>query len=252
MGFVAPAANMAIQLWGEKTGAFEAVLSNDLDNLKYPKIKEFDAVFLNNSYRSSPIQWFRGPDALHPGRRRPGGRLPRSAASIDWAEFGDMLAAGAGSHRSPQESQRRWTIRITETTEPGGSVTCLHSSTTWPSATRAHSKQLDPAQQPRYCDSSRESNQQRQDGPLRNLGRQAHHLAEQLSASGAGRFDCSTISRSTPDRQYRRLLAQAYSSTASAALCAARPSPPASAPARPGIHRQICAGRCSPARFNSP
>src|SRR5262249_4676231 len=39
-----PAANMAIELWGKKTGAYEAVFSNDLENLKYPKIAAFDAV----------------------------------------------------------------------------------------------------------------------------------------------------------------------------------------------------------------
>ena len=32
----------------KNTGAFEAVFNNDLDNLKYPKIKEYDAVFLNS------------------------------------------------------------------------------------------------------------------------------------------------------------------------------------------------------------
>jgi type 1 glutamine amidotransferase len=100
-----PAANIAIQLWGEKTGAFEAVLSNDLDNLKYPRIKEFDAVFLNNTVgqifpdsmvREGLMRFIREGGGL-------GGYHGATHASIDWAEFGDMLAARAGSHRSPQE-----------------------------------------------------------------------------------------------------------------------------------------------------
>ena len=44
-----PAANLALELWGKKTGAFTAEFSNDLDNLKYPKIKDYDAIFLNNN-----------------------------------------------------------------------------------------------------------------------------------------------------------------------------------------------------------
>ena len=40
-------ANLALQLMA-KTGAYEPTFSNDLDNLKYPKIKQYDAVFLNS------------------------------------------------------------------------------------------------------------------------------------------------------------------------------------------------------------
>ncbi len=44
-----PAANVAIELWGKKTGAYTAIFDNNLENLKYPKIKEYDAIFLNNT-----------------------------------------------------------------------------------------------------------------------------------------------------------------------------------------------------------
>lgn len=37
-----------LELMGKYTGAFQPTFSNDLSNLKYPKIKEFDAVYLNN------------------------------------------------------------------------------------------------------------------------------------------------------------------------------------------------------------
>jgi type 1 glutamine amidotransferase len=100
-----PAANLAVDLWGKKTGAYEAVFSNDLENLKYPKIREFDAVFLNNTVG----QIFPDPQVREGLMRfiREGGGLGgyhgAPHASIDWTEFGDMLAARAGSHRSPNE-----------------------------------------------------------------------------------------------------------------------------------------------------
>lgn len=100
-----PAANMAIDLWGKKTGAYTAIFDNNLDNLKYPKIKEFDAVFLNNSVG----QVFPDPEVRKSLMRfiREGGGLAgyhgTSHASIDWIEFGDMLGARAGSHRDPKE-----------------------------------------------------------------------------------------------------------------------------------------------------
>ena len=40
-----PLTNVMIQRMGEKTGAWTTVFSNDLTNLRYPKITEFDAVF---------------------------------------------------------------------------------------------------------------------------------------------------------------------------------------------------------------
>lgn len=100
-----PAANMAIDLWGKKTGAYTAIFDNNLDNLKYPKIKEFDAVFLNNSVG----QVFPDPEVRKGLMRfiREGGGLAgyhgTSHASIDWIEFGDMLGARAGSHRDSKE-----------------------------------------------------------------------------------------------------------------------------------------------------
>ena len=43
-----PLTNVMIQRMGEKTGAWTTVFSNDLSNLRYPKVKEFDAIFLNS------------------------------------------------------------------------------------------------------------------------------------------------------------------------------------------------------------
>jgi type 1 glutamine amidotransferase/sugar phosphate isomerase/epimerase len=100
-----PAANMAVELWGKNTGAYTTVANNDLDNLKYPKIKEFDAIFLNNTVG----QIFPDPEIRKSLMRfiREGGGLAAyhgsSHASIDWTEFGDMLGARSGAHRDFHE-----------------------------------------------------------------------------------------------------------------------------------------------------
>src|SRR5687768_16905774 len=44
-----PHANLAVELMGKRTGAYEAVFNNDLSNLKYPAIRQFDAIYLNNT-----------------------------------------------------------------------------------------------------------------------------------------------------------------------------------------------------------
>jgi type 1 glutamine amidotransferase len=99
-----PAANMAIELFA-KTGAYEAVFSNDLENFKYDRIKKFDAVFLNNTVG----QIFVDPqirDGLVRFVREGGGLAGyhgTSHASMDWPEFGRMLGAVEGAHREPTE-----------------------------------------------------------------------------------------------------------------------------------------------------
>jgi hypothetical protein len=42
-----PAENYALEQMGKRTGAYRAVFDNNLDNLKYEKIRQFDAVYLN-------------------------------------------------------------------------------------------------------------------------------------------------------------------------------------------------------------
>jgi type 1 glutamine amidotransferase/sugar phosphate isomerase/epimerase len=112
-----PAANLAIELWGKKTGAYTAVLDNNLDNLKYPKIREFDAIFLNNTVgqvfpdpeiRASLMRFIREGGGL-------GGYHGAPHASMDWTEFGDMLAARGGSHRDFHEKA---TIKIDDPKSP--------------------------------------------------------------------------------------------------------------------------------------
>lgn len=100
-----PAANLALELWGKKTGAFTAEFSNDLDNLKYPKIKDYDAIFLNNNVG----QVFVDPQVRAGMLRfvKEGGGMAgyhgMPHASADWAAFSEMIGARLGSHRTPEE-----------------------------------------------------------------------------------------------------------------------------------------------------
>jgi len=112
-----PAANLAIELYVKATGAFEPVFSNDLDNFRYERIKKFDAVFLNNTVG----QIFVDPEIRAGLSRfvREGGGLAgyhgTSHASMDWAEFAEMLGAVEGSHREPTEMA---TVKIDDPASP--------------------------------------------------------------------------------------------------------------------------------------
>ncbi|HXJ38234.1 MAG TPA: ThuA domain-containing protein [Bryobacteraceae bacterium] len=94
-------ANFAIQQLAKNTGAFEPVFSNDPNNLKYPKIKQFDAVFLN----SVVGEVFPDPDVLDGLLRfvREGGGVAgvhgTTYASMDLPEFSELMGAADGPHR---------------------------------------------------------------------------------------------------------------------------------------------------------
>lgn len=112
-----PAANMVIELFEKRTGAYEAVFSNDLAYFTYDKIRQFDAVFLNNTVGMI----FVDPEVRDGLIRfvREGGGLAAyhgtSHASMDWPEFGAMLGAVGGTHRDPTEVA---TVRLDDPTSP--------------------------------------------------------------------------------------------------------------------------------------
>jgi hypothetical protein len=93
-------ANFAIQKMADTTGAFQAIFSNDLNNLKYPKILDFDAVFMN----SGDGEVFSDPEVLNGLIRfvHEGGGLAglhgASYASMDVPEFGELIGAQSGPH----------------------------------------------------------------------------------------------------------------------------------------------------------
>lgn len=96
-----PHFNLAIELMAKHTGAFEAVFDNDLDNLRWPKIKEWDAIYLNDTVgelfpdpeiRQSLLRYVREGGGI-------GGWHGSPWASRSWRELGDMMAAMDAPHR---------------------------------------------------------------------------------------------------------------------------------------------------------
>ena len=110
-----PHGNYMLELMAKYTGAFEPTFSNDLANLKYPKIKEFDAVFLNNvcgmtfpdpEVREGLLRYVREGGGL-------GGNHAVTFSNNDWPEFMEMLGAWAGAHHT--ETQ---VIKIDDASSP--------------------------------------------------------------------------------------------------------------------------------------
>jgi len=107
-----PTANTAFTLMGERTGAFKTVISKDPSVFKPESLKQFDAVFLNNTVgnlfedpglRQSFLEFIYGGGGLlgvH-GTSVAFTRWP--GAHEDWPEFGIMLGARGANHRDSDE-----------------------------------------------------------------------------------------------------------------------------------------------------
>ncbi len=107
-----PTANTAFTLMGERTGAFKTVISKDPSVFKPESLKQFDAVFLNNTVgnlfedpglRQSFLEFIYGGGGLlgvH-GTSVAFTRWP--GAHEDWPEFGIMLGARGANHRNSDE-----------------------------------------------------------------------------------------------------------------------------------------------------
>ena len=100
-----PHANYMLELMAKYTGAFEPVFSNDLSNLKYPKIKEFDAVFLNSvcgmvwphpDVREGILRYVREGGGL-------AGNHAVTYANLNWPEFTELMGAWAGAHHTEKQ-----------------------------------------------------------------------------------------------------------------------------------------------------
>ena len=100
-----PHGNYMIELMAKYTGAFVPTFSNDQEMLKYPKIKEFDAVFFNNvcgmvhndpEVRESLLRYIREGGGL-------GGNHAVTYANLNWPEFADMMGGWAGQHRVEEQ-----------------------------------------------------------------------------------------------------------------------------------------------------
>jgi type 1 glutamine amidotransferase/sugar phosphate isomerase/epimerase len=95
-----PHGSYLLELMGKHTGAFEPTFSNDLNLLKYPKIKEFDAVYLNNvcgmvhndpEVREGLLRFVREGGGI-------GGHHAVTYANNNWPEFAEMMGGWAGAH----------------------------------------------------------------------------------------------------------------------------------------------------------
>ncbi|HEX5434601.1 MAG TPA: ThuA domain-containing protein, partial [Candidatus Angelobacter sp.] len=93
-------ANFAIQKMADYTGAYQPIFSNDLNDLKYPNILKYDAVFLNSVVGDV----FADPavlDGLIRFVREGGGVLGlhgSSYASSDIPAYGNLIGAQTGPH----------------------------------------------------------------------------------------------------------------------------------------------------------
>jgi type 1 glutamine amidotransferase len=119
-----PFANLAFTLMGRKTGAFETVVSHDPSVFAPESLKQFDAVFLNNTvgnlfeepaWRKSLMDFVNGGGGLM-GVHGTSVAFTRWPGAIeDWPEFGLMLGARGASHR---ESRERAFIKLDDPQHP--------------------------------------------------------------------------------------------------------------------------------------
>jgi type 1 glutamine amidotransferase len=106
-------ANLAFTLMGKQTGAFETVVSRDPEVFRPESLKQFDAVFLNNTVgnlftdpelRRSLLEFVSGGGGLL-GVHGTSVAFTRwtEGAKEDWPEFAQMLGARGAFHRASNE-----------------------------------------------------------------------------------------------------------------------------------------------------
>jgi type 1 glutamine amidotransferase len=100
-----PYANLAMQLMGERTGAFTATLSSEPEALAPANLQQYDAIYLNNTvgdiFDTPEIR--AGFVAFVANGGGVVGNHGTSVASPKWTEFGEILGATGASHREPTE-----------------------------------------------------------------------------------------------------------------------------------------------------
>jgi type 1 glutamine amidotransferase/sugar phosphate isomerase/epimerase len=110
-----PHGNYLLELMAKNTGAFEPTFSNDLNLLKYPAIKQFDAVYLNNvcgmvhndpEVREGILRFVREGGGI-------GGHHAVTFANNNWPEFAEMMGGWAGAHHIEPQM-----IKVEDTASP--------------------------------------------------------------------------------------------------------------------------------------
>jgi type 1 glutamine amidotransferase/sugar phosphate isomerase/epimerase len=120
-----PTANYAFTLMGQRTGAFETVVSRDPSVFQPESLKQFDAVFFNNTVgncfedpalRQSLVEFVYGGGGLM-GVHGTSVGFTRwtEGAKDDWPEFGLMLGARGANHVDANE---RVQVKVEDPTHP--------------------------------------------------------------------------------------------------------------------------------------
>jgi type 1 glutamine amidotransferase/sugar phosphate isomerase/epimerase len=119
-----PTANLAFTMMGEETGAFETVISKDPSIFKPENLKQFDAIFFNNTVgnlfedpalRQSLLEFVYGGGGLMGVHGTSVAFTRWPGAYEDWPEFGIMLGARGANHR---DSDEHVFIKLDEPTHP--------------------------------------------------------------------------------------------------------------------------------------
>jgi type 1 glutamine amidotransferase len=105
-------ANLAFTMMGAKTGAFETVISRDPSIFKPESLRQFDAVFFNNTVgncfedpalRQSLVEFVYGGGGLMGVHGTSVAFTKWPGAIEDWPEFGIMLGARGANHKANDE-----------------------------------------------------------------------------------------------------------------------------------------------------
>jgi type 1 glutamine amidotransferase len=105
-------ANLAFTMMGAKTGAFETVVSRDPGVFRPESLRQFDAVFFNNTVgncfedpalRQSLIEFIYGGGGLMGVHGTSVAFTKWPGAIEDWPEFGIMLGARGANHKANNE-----------------------------------------------------------------------------------------------------------------------------------------------------
>jgi type 1 glutamine amidotransferase/sugar phosphate isomerase/epimerase len=105
-------ANLAFTLMGQKTGAFETVVSHDPAVFRPESLRQFDAVFFNNTVgncfedpalRQNLVEFVYGGGGLMGVHGTSVAFTKWPGAVEDWPEFGLMIGARGANHRANDE-----------------------------------------------------------------------------------------------------------------------------------------------------
>jgi len=105
-------ANLAFTLMGRKTGAFETVVSRDPAVFQRESLRQFDAVFFNNTVgncftdpalRQNLVEFVYAGGGLMGVHGTSVGFTQWPGAKEDWPEFGLMIGARGANHRANDE-----------------------------------------------------------------------------------------------------------------------------------------------------